>query len=497
MRNSAKDLTKSIREEKVSIIDTVQTCLDRIDRYNPVINAIATLDTETAMNTAKKMDFRIVNQDKDLPALFGVPVSIKDSFETQGIKTTSSYPPLKDYIPTSDATVVKRMKEAGAIVLGKTNLPQLAAGIECWSPLFGRTNNPWNTALTSGGSSGGSAAAVAMNFSFLDIGSDLAGSIRIPAAYCGVAGLKATENRVPRTGHIPHLPSTKRSVRHMLSFGVLARCVDDLRLGFDIIAGPDGIDSEVPPISTNVVNLKKKQPLRVAWWDDFGGVPLCSRTRTGLERTIQQLRYAGMYVEHCFPEGFDFEAAWYAFGIIMGAEVGLEISTIERLPLSLIRHFLPKYQPLIRSVAAGMSFDWKRYNEALNIRDHLISQIEQFLENWDVWICPVTPSVAFPHKNPRKFKMLPTIMVDGRPISYLEGTVSMTVPFSLTGSPVVTVPVGVVAGFPVGVQVIGKRWHDEALLENCIQIELATGGFQPPPDYKYNPLTNITTQRNN
>ncbi len=487
MCNSAKKLTQAIHDRKVTVRDTVQTCLDRIDLHNPAINAIVTLDKENAINTATKMDFRIDNQEKDLPSLFGVPISIKDAFETKGIKTTSSHPPLKDYVPTNDATVVKRLKEAGAIILGKTNLPQLAGDIQCWSPLFGHTNNPWNLELTSGGSSGGSAAAVAMGFSFIDVGSDLAGSIRIPAAYCGVAGFKATENRIPRTGHIPHLPDAERSVRHMLSFGVLARCVDDLRIGLDVISGSDGIDSEVPPISTNVVKLKKTRPLRVAWWDDFGGVPICSRTKSGLDSTVQQLADAGIEVQRCFPDGFDFEAAWYAYGIIMGAEVGLGMFTIERLPLSLIRGFLPKSQPLLRSFAMGMSFDWKRYNEALNIRERLISQVEQFLEEWDVWICPVTPSVAPPRKKPGKFRKPPQVKVDDYSMSYLEGTVSMAVPFSLTGSPVVSLPVGVVDGLPVGIQVVGRRWHDEELLNDSLIIESATGGFQFPPSHENSP----------
>jgi amidase len=484
MCHSAKKLTQVIRDRKITIKDTVQTCFDQIHLHNPAINAIVTLDKENAINTATKMDFRIANQEKDLPLLFGVPISIKDAFETRGIKTTCSHPPLKDHVPTNDATVVKRLKGAGAIVLGKTNLPQLASDIQCWSPLFGRTNNPWNLELTSGGSSGGSAAAVAMGFSFLDIGSDLAGSIRIPAAYCGAAGLKATENRIPRTGHIPHLPDVERSVRHMLSFGVLARCVDDLRLGLDVIAGPDGIDCEVPPVSTKVANRKETRSLRVAWWDDFGGVPICSRTKAGLNSTVQQLTDTGMEVQRCFPDGFDFEAAWYAYGIIMGAEVGLGMSTIERLPLSLIRGLLPKSQPLLRSFAIGLSFDWKRYNEALNIRERLIFQMEQFLEKWDVWICPVTPSVATPHKKPGKFRKPPKIMVDDYPMSYLEGTVSMAVPFSLTGSPVVSLPVGAVDGLPVGIQVVGKRWYDEELLDDCKIIESVIGGFQPPPKFR-------------
>ncbi len=485
MQHSAKRLNQSICEGKVSVVETVQSCLDRIERHNPAINAVVTIDRERAINTAMAMEGCLLNRNQDLPPLFGVPISVKDAFETQGIRTTSSHPPLKNYIPESDATVVKRMKEAGAIVLGKTNLPQLAGDLQCWSPLFGRTNNPWNLALTSGGSSGGSAAAVAMRFSFLDIGSDLVGSIRIPAAYCGVAGLKATENRIPRTGHIPHLPDRERSVRHLMSFGLLARSVDDLRLGFDIMAGPDGIDGEVPPIpvSASLSSSQTARPLRVAWWDDFAGLPICSRTRAGLDTTIEQLTAAGLTVERCAPDGFDFEEAWYACGIIMGAEVGLGMPAVERFPLSLIRGFLPKSQPLLRSFALGSSFSWRRYNEALNIRERLITKLEQFFEQWDLWVCPVTPSVAFPHGKPGKFIKPPTIMVDEHPISYLEGTVSMTTPFSLTGSPVVALPSGVVKGLPVGLQLVGKRWCDEKLLDDALVIESITGGFQPPPGY--------------
>lgn len=481
MRNSAKDLAQSICEGNVTVTDAVQSCFDRIERHNPVINAVVALN-KVALDAAKAADARF-GQCGDLPSLFGVPITVKDAFKTQGIKTTSSHPPLKDYIPTTDATVVNRLKNAGAIVLGKTNLPELAGDIQCWSPLFGRTNNPWNPSLTSGGSSGGSAAAVAMNFSYLDVGSDLAGSIRIPAAYCGVAGLKATENRVPRTGHIPHLPSAERSVRHLLSFGVLARCVDDLRLGFNCIAGADGIDTEVPPLPITPAMPTKTRPLRVAWWDDFAGAPICSRTRIGLDLAMQQLSQAGLTVERCRPDNFDFEAAWYAYGIIMGAEVGLGMPMTERLPLSLVGRFLPKSQPLVRAFANGLSFNWRRYNDALNIRERLVFQLEQFLDLWDVWVCPVTPSVAFPHQKLRKFGKPPTIIVDDHPMPYLEGTISMAVPFSLTGSPVVTLPVGVINGLPVGVQVIGKRWRDEALLDNCMAIESATGGFQLPPGY--------------
>jgi amidase len=199
---------------------------------------------------------------------------------------------------------------------------------------------------------------------------------------------------------------------------------------------------------------------------------------------VQQLSQAGMNVERCCPDNFDFEEAWYAYGIIMGTEVGLGMPMVERLPMSLVGRFLPKSQPLVRAFASGLAFNWRRYNEALNIRERLIAQLEQFLDLWDVWLCPVTPSVAFPYQKPRKLGKPPTIMVDDHPLPYLEGTISMVTPFSLTGSPVATLPVGVINGLPVGVQVVGKRWDDEALLDCCTAIESAIGGFQSPPNYE-------------
>jgi amidase len=192
-----------------------------------------------------------------------------------------------------------------------------------------------------------STEAIAMGFSFLDPGSDIGGSIRIPASFCGVAGLKATENRIPRTGHIPHLPDGMRSVRHILSFGLLARCTDDLQFGLELLAGPDGIDSEVPPVPV-LTPTKDHRPLRIAWWDDFCGLPLCLRTRRALTRTVEQLQQQGFIVERRSPPQFDFEKAWYAYGIIAGAEIGLGMRAVPRKMLLLTGHLVPSSQPVAR-----------------------------------------------------------------------------------------------------------------------------------------------------
>ena len=474
---SARNTAQKILRGETSATELVEGCLARIKQHNPTINAIVTLDEDRALAAATQAD-ALQGAGKLLP-LHGIPISVKDAFETAGLKTTSSHLPLANHIPVRDATVVARLKAAGAIVLGKTNLPELAGNPQCWSPLCGATNSPWNPALTSGGSSGGSAAAVAMGFSFLDPGSDIGGSIRIPAAYCGVAGLKATENRIPRTGHIPHLPDGSRSVRHLLSFGLLARCVDDLQLGLELLAGPDGIDSEVPPLPV-VSPSTIHRPLRIAWWDDFGGLPLCRRTRQALSRTVECLRQQGFTVEHRCPPRFDIEQAWYAYGIIAGGEIGLGMPAMQRTMLSLAGRLVPNSQPVARAFLRGLTFSARHYNEALNIRERLIGELEAFLEEWDAWLCPVAPITAYPHCRLDGFRKPPKLSVDGHPLPYMEATVSMVTPFSLTGSPVVVLPAGIEEGLPVGLQWIGRRWHDESLLAVCAQVEATVGGYKSP-----------------
>lgn len=477
--SSASELLARMIQGEVSAADVATEHLERIKRYNRNVNAVVTLDEAGAMRAALHADQRVATRGP-LGPLHGVPFTVKDAFETAGMRTTSSHKPLASHIPARDATLVSRLKAAGGILLGKTNLPELAGNPQCDSPLFGRTNNPWDLSRTSGGSSGGSAAAVAMGFAMLDPGSDIGGSIRIPAAFCGVAGLKATENRLPRTGHIPHLPGRPRSVRHLLSFGLLARSVADLQLGFEIMAGPDGQDVEVPAIPTRTLSAQQR-PRRIAWWDDFDGVPLCSRTRRALARSVDALQAAGHIVARCRPDGFDFGQAWHAYGTIAGSEIGLGMSWPERTGLTLAGHLIPASQPVGRAFLRGMSASPGSYNQALNLREQLIVTLEAFLDEWDAWLCPVAPTVAYPHCKLGGLKPPPRIQVDDHALPYIEATVSMVVPFSLTGSPVTVLPAGIEDGLPVGLQLVGRRWHDEELLATCAQIESCFDGYTLPP----------------
>ncbi|MBA2781163.1 amidase [Billgrantia kenyensis] len=475
---TSRELLAQLHSGQLDFTEVAEQHLQHIERHNPTVNAVVTLNRAGALQQAQAL--QQLREQGRLPPLAGLPLTIKDAFATAGLRTTSSHPPLADYVPVRDATLVARLREAGGLLLGKTNLPQLASTPHCDSPLFGHTNNPWDPSRTSGGSSGGSAVAVAMGFSCLDLGSDIGGSIRIPAAFCGVAGFKATENRLPRTGHIPHLPDGERSVRHCLSFGLLARDVDSLQLGFKHLDGPDGEDTEVPPLLEAPTALRER-PLRIAWWDDFAGLPLCRRTTDALVRTVEMLKARGVEVERRKPEGFDVDRAWYAYGVIMGSEIGLGMPGIERRGLTLAGRLLPPSQRLAGYFIKGLRFSLRRYNEALNLRERLIIELETFLDHWDAWLCPVAPTVAHPHVPGKGLNPLLAIRFDEHRLPWLEAMVSMTTPFSLTGSPVVVLPAGIEQGLPVGLQFIGKRWQDERLLSICREIEAITGGYVPPP----------------
>src|SRR5258705_1184989 len=244
---SAAQLAAAIRARQVSAVEVLEAHLAQIDKHNPALNAIVTLDAAGARSRAREADQALARQEWWGP-LHGVPYTLKDAHATAGMRTTTGSPQLAGQVPQADGTVAARLKAAGGILLGKTNVPtMLADPAQTNNPVFGRTNNPWDTGRVPGGSSGGAAAAVAAGMSPFDIGTDLSGSIRIPPHFCGVFGLKPTENRVSSHGLVPGL-AAPQSVRLMASIGPLARTVDDLAMLYGLIAGPDGQDTEVQPV---------------------------------------------------------------------------------------------------------------------------------------------------------------------------------------------------------------------------------------------------------
>jgi amidase len=475
----AHQLAALIRERKVSARELLEAHLAQVGRHNRRLNAIVTLDEEGARERARQADEALARGEVWGP-LHGVPLTIKDSFKTAGVRTTSGYRRLLNHVPTQDATVVARMKAAGAIVFGKTNLPTLTLDLQTNSNLFGRTSNPWDETRTPGGSTGGGAAALAAGMTPFEVGSDLAGSIRVPAHYCGIFGFKPTEHRVPISGHIPPMPGRPRGVRYEGAAGPMARSMEDLKLGLKLLAGPDDEDWDVPPLPLRDVPRRELSSYRFAWTDDFGGLPVTRETRTALEKLASTLQGLGCQVERCAPPGLDFEELWEVWGRVLGAELGAEMQAFTRFAVRVRFNAMHGNASLNRGVVRGMRIEMPEYIEALTLRDHITGQVEAFLSQWDAWLCPTTVGPAFTHRPSGEW-----LEVDEQQVPYLAGTCGFTSVFNLTGHPVVVLPLARFAEtpLPLGIQVVGRRWLDEDLLALCEALTELTGPFQKPPGY--------------
>jgi len=483
---SASELAEKIRSHQVTSLEVVNACLDQIEKHNHTLNAIVTLDKDVAIQRAKDADAALARGELWGP-LHGVPITIKDNVATRGLKTTNSYKLTAGYVPDFDATVVARLRKAGAIILGKTNLPTLGMDYQTNSSVFGITNNPWDISRTTGGSTGGGAAAVAAGFTSLEIGNDLGGSIRIPSHFCGIYGLKPTEHLVPVTGTTPGFPMKEyRSMRHLLSLGPLARSIDDLKLCLTIIAGPDGTDADIPYIPLIEPRKKDLKDLRVAWTDDFGGIPVSEDTKAALKQFADKLSKAGCTVEKINPADFDFMSAWQTYGRIVDMEIGILMPSFVRFLQYVFGGSVRKDNPTIH-MAYPISYE--KYLTELTKREKFISIMDRFLSGYDVFLCPVHTTVAYKHITPDKYYFSMPVynkvfMVDDKPIKYYTANASYTSIFNLTGNPVVIMPVGYTKeNLPVGVQVVGQRWHDMELLNVSGQLDKIAGAYKHPPGF--------------
>lgn len=475
---SAVELAAAIRGRRISAEALLERHLARIARHNPALNAICTLDEAGARAAAREADAALARGEPRGP-LHGVPMTIKDALETAGVRTTGGHPPLAHYVPRRDATAVARLRAAGAILLGKSNVPPLSADYRADNPIFGRSNNPWDLARTPGGSTGGGAAAVAAGLSAFDVGSDLAGSVRTPAHFCGLFCLKPTERRVPNSGHIPEPPGLPRALRHMNVLGPLARSVEDLSLILEIIRGPDDEDWDVPPVPWTEAPPRPLAQLRFAWTCDFGGIPVTRETRAAIAGLARELERRGCRVEERAPAGFDFEEAWELWGEIAIAERAATAPERVAERVEALRESLGERVAVARGSAKGARASIADYMAALTRRDALIRAIEKFFGDWDAWLCPVTVSPAIPH-----VPWGTPVAVDEAQVPYFLAGTAYTCPFNLTGSPVAVLPLARSReGLPIGVQVVGRRWGEPALLALAKELSTLTGPFRPPPGY--------------
>jgi len=484
----AHQLAQMIRDRAVSALEVLDAHLVQIATHNSKLNAICTLDEERARQRAKLADEALA-RGENWGILHGVPITIKDIFETAGVLTTAGYKPLKDYIPEQDATAVARLRAAGAIILGKTNSAELASDYQGINGLFPRVNNPWNLNYTPGGSSSGPAAAIAAGFSPLDLGDDIAGSLRQPAHFCGVFSLKPTDRRVSTAGHIPEVPGMPKCIRQMLTVGPLARSIEDLRLCLKLISGADLRQPDIPPVPLDTSAPQSLQALRIAWTDEFPAFPVASEIRLAMQAAANTLVQTGVRIERWVPPRFDFAAALQLYNVVVVYTMlyaqPADLDAVQKTIPVMFREWtqgdkeLRSLYKLTGVLPTFLKPTLKGYFQALAQRDHLIAQMEQALEQWDVWLCPVAMTTAFTHRPKGE-----AVEVDGKKVPYFMASGAYTMPFNLTGHPVVVIPIGQTKdGLPIGMQIVGKRWREMELLAIAQDINKVVGDFQHPSGY--------------
>ncbi len=464
--SSATELAEKIRSRKLSSYEVITAFFEQIERWNITYNAVVTLNKTEALKRAKEADIAL-SKGEIWGKLHGIPITIKDNYRTKGITTTAGYGPLKNNIPLCDAEIVKLLKAEGAIIIGKTNLSVLAMDMQADNPIFGKTNNPWDIQKTSGGSSGGCAAALASGTTPLSFGNDLAGSIRLPASYCGVYGFKPSFGVVSLIGIQTDPDEKVNGLKSLAVAGPLARNIEDLELSMGIIAQTTNEDRKPIPLSNNTAAIDIEN-FKIAWTDEFGGVPVDHEIKLKIREYVSKLEKAGANTVKVTPE-IDFYQAWKTWGSLVGMQGGYNTSNfIKWLGLPFTKGVLrnvPMHQNIVKPTSV------KKYMIALNIQNSIINTMENFLNVYDVFICPVSAVMAFNHHAPSKsygnFSVYNTpLKVNDVDLHYYMATQAYTTPFSLTESPVLALPVGLSSQLlPIGVQVVGKRYQDYRLLQ--------------------------------
>lgn len=461
------DLVEAIQARDVSAVELLTHVQERVERLNPTINAMVQVDFEAAMARAKSADFDLANG-KSWGALHGLPITLKDCWQVAGFRATAGAVELRNYRPKTNAPTVQKLLDAGAIIYGKTNTPPFAMDVQTYNDLFGVTNNPYNHAHTSGGSSGGSAAAVAAGFTTLEVGSDIGGSIRTPAHYCGVYGHKPTHNLISLQGHIPGLPGTK-GIPDLSVAGPITKSARDLGLALDLLAAPDplheiGWQLKLPPSRHQQLN-----DFRVAVWFDDETCCVDAESVAMLESVAETLQHAGATVVEAKPASLSSILAIYYTLLASFTGAGLPKSQYNHYMK--LKEDLPAYQakyglPMsFMTHVSGRTATHRQWLGANERRAKFQYKFKTFFEEYDVLLTPVTFTSAPLHnytiRNMEKRRM----MVNGEERAYVEQFPWIALA-TMTGFPATSAPIGLTkAGLPVNVQIIGSYLEDHTTIK--------------------------------
>jgi amidase len=479
---TAVELSAALAANKVSAVELTQDTISRIERHDSKINAVCVRDFERGLDSARAAD--AARARGETGPLLGIPMTVKESFNVAGLPTTWGFPEQKDFVPPEDALAVSRVKAAGAVLLGKTNVPLGLGDWQSYNDIYGTTNNPYHLGRTPGGSSGGSAAALAAGYGALSLGSDLGGSLRVPAFHCGIYAHKPTFALVPSRGHLPPPFPPLPSNYDLVVIGPMARSAADLSLLLDVIAGPDPLESgtaytlALPPPRHSAL-----KDFRVLLIDTHPMLPTNSAVRGAIDALATNLGKAGVKIERESPLLPDFAVSSRLY---------------MRILISLLAaSFAPDVYADAQATAANVPAEdtslaaERLRGAALSHRDWVIAdrnrailkaQWRALFGSFDTVICPVLPTPAYPHDHsPEQEKR--HVSIDGQDFAYPDQLAWPGIA-TLPGLPATAIPIGLAPdGLPVGVQIVGPMLEDRTPLKLAELIEREFGGFIPPPQF--------------
>ena len=475
---SATDLATAIRNRGVSASDLLEYFLGRVDRYNDKVNAIVVDDRERARQRATEADEALERGDVWGP-LHGVPMTIKDSYDVAGLPSTHGVPEMADNIPEQDALSVERLKAAGVVLFGKTNVPHRLADFQSYNDIYGTTNNPYDLSRTPGGSSGGSAAALAAGLTGFESGSDIGGSIRNPAHFCGVFGHKPTWNLLPPRGHAPPGVLTPSDISVI---GPMARSAADLELGLHAMAGPNEIESRGFKLNLG----RSKKPVgewKVAAWATDEMAPVCSETQARVHKAARAFEAAGAAVSDSARPDFSPAESHETYHRLLQPVMAGRLSDAEFTKLVEEAEAMApddkSARALVRKSQTARHRDWLQANER---RTQMRWAWHRFFEEWDVVLCPVMATSGFKHDHSAFGKR--QVQVDGKPRPYFEQVFWS----GLTGVsllPSTVVPTGLDdQGLPIGIQIVGPEYSDLDTIHAAAFLEGEGFAFTPPEGYE-------------
>jgi amidase len=465
---SAVAMAERIRKRDISPVELAEAHLAKIERLNPKLNAYVHIDSTRVRLEALVAESAVSHcktSGGTLGPLHGVPISIKSSLEVARMRCESGTRLRAGFIATHDAPLVARLKNAGAIVLGVTNTPELLMAWETDNLLYGRTSNPWDLARTPGGSSGGEAAAIAAGMSAGGVGSDGGGSIRVPAHFSGICGLKPTPGRIPCTGHYPISGGPFALIGVV---GPMARTVADLKLLFEVMQGPDDGDTCAAPVPLRWPSDEAARKLKVGYFEDDGRTPVTPETRAAVREAADALRRTGFQVEPFRPAGLE-EARelWTKFFVVSGGMLIRPMFRGREEDLSpILKQFLEMSAAEPPLTAETLLHAWIR-------RDTLRAEVFAQMREYPIFLCPAAAIPAFRHGE-RCWQ------IEGKTVNYLDAW-SYTEWFNLLGNPAAVVPFGrSPEGLPIGVQIAGRPWEEEQVLAVAAVLEKECGGWRRP-----------------